>query len=248
MWDRSMEDGGAQGRPDGDYFAAGLGVVISPKPYKGYDNEVFLIPLIIYESGDFYARGKNLGYTFMEREVTIFDRAMTWSFDAVAELRFDGYDDDDASIFNGMDDREWTIDMGLATELRDPEFGFLRLGWLTDILSRHEGHELRLTYGKRFQMDKLGLTPSVGFAWESSDLVDYYYGVRSSEAIAGRPAYTAGSDITWFTNLQITYQIDERWSLFSLIGWEFFGDEIKDSPLVDEDNSFSGIMGFLYEF
>lgn len=245
IWDRSMEEGG---RPDGDRFAAGLGVVVAPKPYKGYDDEVFLIPLILYESGNFYARGKNLGYTLMERDVSIFDRQMTWSFDIIGELRFDGYEDDDATIFRGMDDRDWTIEAGLATQIRDRELGFLRFGWLMDILSRHEGHELRLTYGKRFQMDKLGLTPSVGFSWESSEVIDYYYGVRSSEAIVGRPAYSPGADITWFTNLQVTYEIDERWSLFSLVGWEFFGGDVKDSPLVDDDNSFSGIFGFLYEF
>lgn len=230
-------------------FSAGLGVIVNSKPYKGFDEDVFLIPLIMYKKGNFYSRGRNIGYTFTEGDMALASRDLHWSLDAIAEVRFDGYDSDDAYALNGMDDRDWTIEAGLSTRIEDKDLGFVEFDWLMDILSRHEGHRLRLTYGKAFTINKkLTLTPTVGFTWQSSDLVDYYYGVRSNETRADRPAYSADSTVNWFTALQSMYRLDEHWSLFSLFGWEFLGGEIKDSPIVDDDSTLSGIFGVLYTF
>lgn len=224
----------------GDRLSAGVGLVLSPKPYKDVDTDTILIPMIMYEGKRLSIRGKTAEYVLFSED--------WWQLSGVLDMRFDGYEDDDSSALNGMDDREWTLESGLAFKVSDDTWGSIRLGWLMDILSEHEGHELSLRYNYPIRMDKLVLTPNVGFAFHSDDLVDYYYGVENDEVRAGRPAYQADSTVNWFTGLGIGYELYENWTLYSNMRFEFYGDEIRESPIVDEDYGFGAIFGIMYSF
>ncbi len=228
--------------------SAGVGVLVSPKPYKGADSEVYPIPLIFYRYENFYANGKKTGYTFYKKPFNVFEQDFLWKNDLIAEIRFDGYDASDEDVFDGMSDRDWTIDTGLSTALMHKKLGRLSFQWLVDILNKHNGYELTLKYDYPITMEKLTLTPAVGFKWQSQNLVDYYYGVQDDEVRAGRPAYHADSTTNWFTALTGKYDISEEWSIFSMLEYEFYGNEIEDSPIVSDDDGLMFMGGILYNF
>ena len=92
------------------------------------------------------------------------------------------------------------------------------------------------------------LLPGVSVAWQSEDMVDYYYGVRPGEALVGRPAYSPGSAIIPEVSLLATHPVGERWEFFARAGHAWLPSEITNSPLVDQDGRLSVIVGLGYTF
>jgi outer membrane protein len=231
-----------------EQISAGAGVLVSPKPYKGADSKVYPIPLIFYRYENFYINGKKTGYTFYKKPFSIFEQDFLWKNDVIADIRFDGYDASDEDVFDGMSDRDWTLDAGLSTALMHKKLGRLTFQWLVDILNKHNGYEMSLKYDYPLTMENLTLTPAVGFKWQSQNLVDYYYGVQDDEVTAARPAYDADSTTNWFTSLTGKYDLNKEWSIFSMLEYEFYGNEIEDSPIVSDDDGLMFMGGILYNF
>jgi len=222
---------------------AGGGAVITENPYKGVGTESRGIPLFLYKVDRLSLYGPIVDYSLFEND--------GWRASAIAKVRFEGFDEDDSRYLNGMDDREWTFELGGALS-RAFDWGRLMADFSADVLGEHEGYELDLSYGYdfngAFKLPALMVTPSIGVNYRSSQLNDYYYGVRSSEAIAGRPRYDAGDSTGLTTGLRLNYRLDDRWSLMGMAFLEWLGDEITDSPIVDEDYVASFLIGIMYRF
>jgi outer membrane protein len=138
-----------------DGFSVGPGVVISDKPYKGMDTDTNVFPFIMYQGQNFYLRGPRLGYKIYE----IGDLRV----DALANWRFGGYEDDDSDDLEGMDNRDMTAELGVSVSYKDG-FGMTRFSFLNDVLGKHDGQLLSLSYGKSFRNNKLSFTPSLGLS------------------------------------------------------------------------------------
>ena len=78
--------------------------------------------------------------------------------------------------------------------------------------------------------------------------MDYYYGVRASEATATRPQYEPDSTVNFFGHLDYYQGLPKDWVLVTRIGFEVLGDEINNSPLVDKSVTMSGIIGLAKRF
>jgi outer membrane protein len=174
-----------------------------------------------------------------------------WEVSGLAEVRFEGYEESDSRFLRGMDDREWTLELGGSLS-KTFALGKLTADFGADILNEHKGHELRLSYSydfrDMFKIQALTVTPSIGVNYRSRQLNDYYYGVRASEVIAGRPEYDAGDSTGMMAGIRINYALSENLSLMGMISFEWLGDEIKNSPIVDEDHMESFLLGLIYRF
>jgi len=234
------EDQTAQPR---ERFSAGVGLMVVDKPHKGGDTDVLGIPLFFYQKDRFVLSGLRASYYFIYDE--------KWSLSLIGAPRFEGYDDDESTALNGMDDRERTYEAGLQLS-RMFDWGTISVQALTDLCGRHRGQEVQLTYRRKFddvlRFDGLDLTPRVGINWRSKQLNDYYYGVEGSEAMAGRPEYHAGDSMGVLAGLRADYPVGEKWNLFGAVNVEWLGSEITDSPIVDEDTRVSFMFGAMYEF
>jgi outer membrane protein len=226
-------------------FSLGAGVIYKEKPYRNYDNDekVQLAPLIMYQGEHFFFRGANFGWMFVNRP--------NIEFAIRGEIRNDGYDSGDANILREMDDRDPTLDGG-AHFIWRPDGGpfALTLVAVHDLTDEYDGYELRADGSYAWKPnDNWTVRFGAGVVQQSDDLVDYYYGVKASEARPGRPAYS-GDDTT-----NIRLQTIASWrpdgSRFTyLFGgrFEFLGDEIDDSPLTDEDTQWLAVVAFTYTF
>jgi outer membrane protein len=161
--------------------------------------------------------------------------------------RFDGYEEENSAALRGMDDRDMTLDGGVAFALRG-EWGVFGASVVTDILGKHDGQEVELSYSKPVRRGKWVISPAAGLRWQSSNLVDYYYGVRTGEVRTGRPAYDANAAVNPFVGLRLLRSLGKRWTLLGAAQYEWFDDEISDSPIVDEDYDISVMAGLLYSF
>ena len=228
---------GAQG------LAIGLGVGYRDKPYKDYDSDdkVGALPIAYYEGSHFFLRGQSIGWDFMgdsPLEVAI-----------VGELFADGYDSGDSDFLDGMSDRDPSFGVGGHILYRPENLG-VKFVALTDVTDNSEGSQMR---GEVFYVYRSGhgfqVVPSVGIVWQDEDYNDYYYGVRNREATAARPAYSADEDISYRTDLGIFYsKPGSRWVYSAGFRYEFYGDEVDDSPITDDDTVFSAFGGIAYAF
>jgi outer membrane protein len=217
----------------------GAGVLVSSKPYRGIDPRVYPIPMFGYEGERLYLRGVGGGYQLF--------RMGGWSLGPVLQPRFDGYEADDSRYLAGMKDRDLTLDGGVGLTWRT-KWGLIGLSWITDLLGKHHGQELEFSYTAILPYAGFDFIPSAGLRYKSDNLVDYYYGVRTSEARAGRPAYEATEAVDPFVRLAVRRKLGGKWSLLGAVQYEWFDSEITDSPIVDRSNDVSFVAGLLYSF
>lgn len=224
-------------------LSMGGGIAVSEKPYRGVDSDTTFIPFIDYQRDNLFLRGTKAGYQIHKDEKIKLSAIMQW--------RFDGYEEDDSRFLSGMDDRDMTLDAGLELNYM-ADFGTIGLSWVADILSRHNGSEWKIEYSRRFgnlfNIQKLSITPSAGVKFLDSDLADYYYGVRQSEAAVSRPAYSVDSSVNYFTGVNLNYKFNEKWNTMFAVNYTWLDDEIHNSPIVSESGYFSYIAALIYTF
>ncbi len=193
-----------------------------------------LVPLYLYEGERFFAHGTQGGIHLLKTE--------PFSLDLIARYRFDRLQVEAGDFFEGMTDRKQTVDGGLSATLNGG-WGQLTFSAVTDLLDRHNGQELDLTYLYPWQRGRWTLMPSVSLIYQSAAITGYYYGVRPEEARPGRPAYRPGSAYNWRVGLNVNYHWLKNWDLFANLGYEMLDGRIGDSPVVDRSNVFSAFFG-----
>ena len=220
-------------------FNAGIGFVFRTPIYRGQDADGLPIPLVYYQKGPFFFRGNSIAYEFYENE--------GFSLKGVAEWMFRGYDDDDSRHLNGMDDRDGSIEGGLAVAY-DDGWGITTIKLMTDLLGEHDGQTVTFSYTKPFVKLPWILSPTVGLAWESSNLTDYYYGVEPDEATPARPAYSIGD--VWYPYVALTtnYYFNKKWSSMLSVRYDWLADDVSDSPIVNKDYQVRVMGGVMYSF
>jgi outer membrane protein len=220
-------------------WSVGAGAVVASKPHRGVSSKLYPVPLLAYEGERLYLRGIAAGYRVFMGE--------RWAIGPIVRPRFEGYDADDSSALTGMRDRDPSVDAGVDFSWR-ADWGLLSLAIVTDLLGRHSGQEVEFSYTALFPYGGFEFIPSAGVRWRSSSLVDYYYGVRAEEAAAGRPAYEAGDTITPVVRLAVRRKLSAKWSVLGAAQYEWFGSEITDSPIVEDDYIMSFMIGLAYSF
>jgi len=236
-----------QGAKEGEASSWGLGIAAISKqqPYAGMDRETRVLPLLSYENSWFKFSG--LGAEVKLPRLGINERQ---SIDLRLVGRFDmsGYEASDAPILNGMDERKGGFWAGAKATWRN-DVAHLSADWTADASGHSKGQRFGLSLEKNFRLGpQMMLTPRLGAVWLDRKYVDYYFGVRSHEANAGRAAYTAKAGVNTELGLRGAYMFDSHHSLFLDVGVTSLAKEIKSSPLVDRSTENRVLLGYLYRF
>jgi outer membrane protein len=220
----------------------GAGVLIYDTPYAGEDTRVTGVPVVWWQGEHFFARGLKAG--------AIIGKTDEYEYNVFARPRLLGYDSSDSDALSGMEDRDWSLDMGVGMVYRPQSIkgAELDFGFSHDILNEHEGYDFKVTASKLFDLTPLFIKPSVGVEWQSEELVDYYYGVRPSEARVNRPQYTGNSAFNYLASCDFYLALSEEWLIVSSVGVWFLDKEIRKSPIVDENQTITGIVGITRMF
>lgn len=216
----------------------GVGAMMPIRPYKGMDNDVYVVPILMLEYKYFFIDKSVFGYYFNEKGNGL-------RFGIIGAPHFGGYDSDDSRALRGMDDRDWGFDLGLRMEWENDYFD-LAVDAMADISGTYKGQEVDLTVSK--VLFNGFLTPRMGVSWQSKDLVDYYYGVERKEAMPGRNYYTPDADFEYVLGLMVSMPLGDKWALIGDVQCSFLGNEVQDSPIIDEDNVLRYTLGMVYRF
>jgi len=233
---------------DGDSnLGVGFTYSATERPYNNPDTVLAALPYFTASRNGFYINGLNLGYELTADPDPFVAPTLSLRIDILAIPRFLGYKAKESPVLEGLEDTDYSIHAGVSFSLINGPANF-NVQFLTDILGESDGSEVNGTISKSFSRDKLSLTPAFSLNWQDAALVDHYYGIDASGATATRAQYSAGSVFNKALSLTAGYTVTKRLNIFGAIRVEQFGDEISDSPIVDEDVISSASIGLVYTF
>jgi outer membrane protein len=241
------EGSGGPGGPGGSSWGLGLGVFSAQKPYTGSDRETKVLPLLQFENQ--YVKVGALGIEVKLPGLDLGDRQRL-DFSIVGRMNLDGagYEADDAPILAGMAERKGGFWTGAQVQWRN-EMANVSVEWLGDVAGKSKGQRFSLSVEKPFRLGpNLMISPRLSAAWLDKKYVDYYFGVRSSEAMAGRPAYVGKAGVVPGVGVRAIYRLDSHHSLMFDARVAGLAKSMKDSPLVDTSTENRVLVGYLYRF
>jgi outer membrane protein len=220
-------------------WGVGLGVISEDEGYTELGSDSMVVPIFIINYGKFYLMGPKFGYQLYGND--------NYTFGLTGNYRLDGYEAEDSPYLMGMDDRDGTLDLGVEYSY-DTGFGKIGIEVVADTLGEHEGYQADISFSYPINFDNGQLSPYIGAEYRSDDLVNYYYGVKSTEATQIRQSYQADSAVNLVMGIRSTWFSGPHHRFVAMLQFKAFDDSIKDSPIIDADHAYNMILGYAYVF
>lgn len=223
-------------QPGESQWGLGVGAAARRKPYRDVGTDYRVIPVLSYENRWLHVYGLGADLKLPSVGPVSFRLRTRYGLS-------DGYEASDSGALEGMADRNARLWFGGAAIWHN-DIANVSAEWLGSA----DGHKATLQISRGFQYGNFRLTPHVSAQWLSTENVDYYYGVRASEARIGRPQYQGDSTVNFSAGLRVDYRLARHHGLFLDVSATRLGSAIKDSPIVDRSNMTTVQVGYLYRF
>ncbi|MDO6677224.1 MULTISPECIES: MipA/OmpV family protein [unclassified Shewanella] len=252
-------------------LALGWGNKTNPvSTYK--DIPIYVIPSVAYYGESWFFDNFNFGYTLVEQESFTLNLASSYSDERAFFYRWDpsniflpqasSFDEtvelpaadltesrgiSQPEVLNELETRHFTVYGGVEFFWYG-KLGILRLTAAHDLLNVHNGQEASASWSYSLALDKFRFDLSLEADWKSSQVIAYYYGIRSTENLYWNTQYQPGSGWNKAIELTTRYSLSQRWDLLLAARYTRLADEIIDSPIINENYSRSYFIGAAYRF
>lgn len=218
----------------------GAGPYMQTQAYKNVDDILLPSPVIFFDNGIAYIRWTRAGiYFFGDKQ-----EDYAWGFSLTVQPRVYGYGPSD---IQGMDERKTTWEGGLAFSAKTDK-AYIEIMALTDMLDRYESWILKTEVGYDFEFGDFSLYPSLILIYQSSDFLNYYYGVKKSEELGARKEYIPNDGLQLGAQTYIKYPFTKKLSALINLRVDKLSKEATHSPIVDDDYIYSGLASLIYTF
>lgn len=218
----------------------GFGPYIQTQPYKDVDTLILSSPVIFFDNGIIYVRWSRAGIYFLGDKQDDY----AWGFSLSVQPRTYGYESSD---IDGMNARETTWEGGLAFSAKSDNL-YIEIMALTDILDRYDSWILKTEIGYDIKLGKLSFYPSIIAIYQSSDFMNYYYGVTKEEELGSRKEYIPKGGLDLAIQTYIKYPITNKLSTLINLRADKIASVANNSPVVNEDYIYSGLASLIYTF
>jgi outer membrane protein len=227
-------------------WGLGLAALSQQQGYTGIDRENRAVPVVYFENRWVQLFGPWLDIKAPDLEWG--EEQKLSSGMRTQLLGFNGYKSDDAPILSGMEERKSGISAGPFAKWSNPIVD-VSLEWMLDASGNSKGQRMSFGLEKQFHVgEHLMFTPSATATWMDQKYVDYYYGVRNTEARLGRAAYVADGTINADFSLRTDYMFDQHHAVIGMLQYTSLGSAIKVSPLTDRSGETMVLLGYMYRF
>jgi MipA family protein len=231
-----------------DGISVGVATVISESVYRGVGNKFAVLPVFTIKYGNFYLRGSRASYKIFGNKQISFGATLA------LDLFSGGYESDDSDSLRGMDERKGTLYGGAFSRLKLGLFSIQAvvkkdlIGVHTGVVSGLGGSLMIpiMHFLKSQPVKMIGLNYQLNHYDES--YINYYYGVKETEATPSRPLYKRKGTLTSSTSLFIRAKFSDQVSGMLLIKREFLSRIIRDSPIVSEKRLDRAFLSVMYRF
>jgi outer membrane protein len=226
-------------------YSIGAVLLVDKDGYRGVGAESLIVPGVAIRNKWVDLFGPQLDLRLLGNE------RRTWWIGPRIEYRFDGYEQSDSAVFSGMSDRKGGLFYGIS--------GSFELGAGLEVEIDHvkaarrdagfdRGAVGSIQLSRSFARGAWTLVPRVGLEYQSSRYVDYYYGVRPSEATAVRPAYSGKGTYSPELGLLVRWRATPQQFLFANFNHERYAKAIRNSPLITSSGIPQVVLGYQYVF
>lgn len=229
------KDLGVKKRPTQYGFFYGVFAGYQQEIYKGLDNDLMALPAIGYRGEKLNILGPRISYKlFQQDELTL---------SALLQYRFAGYDASDSRFFDGMNDRDASLDAGFSFVYKQNDWSVSNT-FSTDVLDNSNGSEINTQLGKTFYFGPIFVEPHIEVSYWDSHYVNYYYGVDELESSPQRNKYKGGSALNKKIGLNVSTPILFGGFTRLSINHTWYDSVISNSPLTESDSSFGARITF----
>jgi outer membrane protein len=226
-------------------WSLGVGAIYSPAVYEGTPTNRVVIPVIGYEGEHLFLRGFSAGYRLNPARST---------HNLVFRLQYDPRSLNASHSNNAdiqkLDDRDSTILGGASYQYLAP-IGLFSTTLATDIGDTHNGLYGEVAWRLPIRTKRWGITPAIGYTYNSERLNQHLYGVSESESAAtgGNIApFDASWDGQYFLGLSAYAMLSSNIRLSAGVRYTNLEGDLEDSPILDKTISTVANIGLTYSF
>lgn len=224
-------------------WSLGGGVSYSPAVYKDTPSNKTVIPVVGYEGEHFFMRGFSAGYRLNPVGST-----HNIVFRAAYDPRTLNPSDSTNTDIQQMDKRDATVFGGVSYQLITM-LGMVETTVGTDIGGTHNGLYGEAAWRLPFQGRGWGVTPSVGYAYNSDKINNHLYGVSQAEANrTGVQAFDADWDGQYFIGLSGYMHITPKFRVGGGVRYTNLEGDIEKSPLIESGINTTTTLTLVYLF
>ena len=221
----------------------GAGPYFQSEPYKGASTLILPSPVIFFDNSIVYARWSRFGVYFLGDKKEDY----SWGVSLTVQPRTLGYKASDSDFLKGMDNRDSTLEGGVALSVQYKD-SYIEIMLLADMLNKYNAWIGKVEIGDEFKAGNFTFYPSLLALYQPRKFVDYYYGVKNTEATINRPAYTPNGGFEFGIQTYIKYPLTKRLSALLNIRADAIPKSAYDSPLVNNRFIYSGLASLIYTF
>lgn len=220
-------------------LSLGLAVLAFDSIYLDGDSQSQVFPAIDYQYKQFYVQGGELGFHLFQND--------TWQLDLGIGANLAGDTDrGDSDRLQDMPDLSLPVNAFLSVQ-HTSSLGVLELAYASEINNKHNGDSVEFSYSIPFPIEQWLLLPNLSINHFSEQSINYFYAVPDAFSLVTRPTYRADSELIYSAGITAIRPINDTVTFFANASFNSYGDEITDSPIVDEEDSYSIFVGFTYQ-
>lgn len=222
-------------------WGLGVGVITRSSPYRDSTQDVHqVIPAVTYIGERLQWLGPVLRYGLVGSDKLRLALA--------AEYRVGAYEESDSPVLAGLGDRENTLLAGLGLQYQ-MALGFeLEALYQHDALDRIGGGQANVRLSRSIPWGTVIFVPQFAWNWLGSNMSKHDFGVPLNAATPVRPAYDPGSTSSFEAGLGVFVELSEDWRIIVNVAAERLEDDVKRSPIVDDDTLVKGLAVVTYVF
>ena len=226
-------------------WGLGVAVVSSQQAYTGIDRDNKVLPILSYENRYVRIIGPEVAVKLPSYQL---NQSNTFKFNVIGKYDFTDYEQDDALILNGMEDRDGGFWLGFRTEWQNP-LAEISVELATEVAGDSEGSSANISVEKTWHFaGNYMFTPRIGVNWQNKKYIDYYYGVCANEVSAERAFYQGEAGTNREVGARLAHLFNHRHFIFLDMSVTSLATEIKDSPLVDRSSENRLLFAYIYNF
>lgn len=226
-------------------WSLGAAVSYSPVIYQDTPSNVVAIPMVGYEGEHIFFRGFSAGYRMLPAGSPQ---------NIVFRLMYDPRTFKPADSTNAnmqlLDERKSTVLGGVSYQLITM-VGMFEATAGSDIGRTHNGLYSEAAWRLPIRMRGWGVTPSIGYSYNSEKINNHLYGVSQAESNAtggAIKAFDADWDGQFFVGLSAYMFVTKNIRLTGSIRYLNLEGDIENSPIIEHTTSSTATIGASYVF
>lgn len=216
----------------------GVAGAIDIQAYKNNNFPVTTFPSIFFDSKYVYIDGNEVGLYAIHAP----------KHQLKLNLYYDSREFKPSDQLSQLNKRRPSLMAGASYTYITPYGGFQFLAE-KDIQSRSHGSFATLAYLAEAHYKQWTFAPELGLQWNSQQYNNYYYGVSIAESRRSQvQIYSPKQSVQPYFSLDIGYQINPHWTLYSSHQVTRLSRQQQLSPMVNKVADVSNTLGILYRF